>query len=244
MPRLARVVIPETPHHITQRGNNRQDVFFTVDDRRAYLKILAAQARRFGLLIVAYCLMTNHVHLIVIPRRADVLAKALGRAHWLYSQYVNRLHRRSGHLWQNRFFSCALGRRHAVLAARYVEQNPLRARLCRDAAAWPWSSARAHCSGIDPSGLLDLQAWRAMHGGEDWDQQLRQRLDERELRQVRRAWSTGRPLASDRWLAKLEAKLGRRLRPLPVGRPKKQNAKRTTAKRKRTTRSGDPTPRK
>src|SRR4051812_10110037 len=108
MPRVARIVLADIPHHITQRGNNRQDVFFVDDDRRAYLAILAEQFRRYGVAVLGYCLMTNHVPLIVIPRTADALAKAIGRTHWLYPQYVNRLHRRSGHLWQNRFYSSAM----------------------------------------------------------------------------------------------------------------------------------------
>src|SRR5580658_9625112 len=105
MPRTARIVLPAVPHHTTQRGNNRQDVFFVDDDRLAYLKVLQRQSARYGLKIVGYCLMTNHVHLIVVPEHADSLAKAIGRTHWLYAQYVNKLHGRSGHLWQNRFYS-------------------------------------------------------------------------------------------------------------------------------------------
>ena len=107
MPRVARIVVPGWPHHVTQRGNNRQDVFFVDDDRRAYLTILAEQCRRYRVGMLGYCLMTNHVHLIPVPRADDEdgasMAKAIGRTHWLYAQHVNRLHRRSGHLWQNRF---------------------------------------------------------------------------------------------------------------------------------------------
>src|SRR4051812_2218383 len=90
MPRHARIVLPGVPHHVTQRGNNRQDVFFTADDRRAYLRFIREQAAHHGLAVVAYCLMTNHVHLVVVPEREESLALALGRAHWLYTQAVNR----------------------------------------------------------------------------------------------------------------------------------------------------------
>ena len=123
-------------HHVTQRGNNRQDVFFVDDDRRVYLELLAQQAPRFGLSVQGYCLMTNHVHL---------LAKTLGRTHFLYTQYVNRLHGRSGHLWQNRFYSCALDEPQQWAALGYVERNPVRARLVRLAWRYEWSSAAAHC---------------------------------------------------------------------------------------------------
>ncbi|MGB7161246.1 MAG: transposase, partial [Tepidisphaeraceae bacterium] len=154
MPRVARVVVPGVPHHVTQRGNNRQDVFFVDDDRLAYLRILAQQCRKHGVAILGYCLMGNHVHLVVIPATADALAKAIGRTHWLYAQYVNRSHGRSGHLWQNRFYSCALDDEHTVFAMRYVEWNPVRARICRAARRYRWSSAAAHCLGRDGQGLL------------------------------------------------------------------------------------------
>jgi putative transposase len=105
MPRVARIVVPGVPHHITQRGNNRQDVFFVDDDRRMYLGLLAKSAARYGLQVLGYCLMTNHFHLVAVPRAADSLAKALGRTDFVYTQYIARRHRRSGHLWQNRFYS-------------------------------------------------------------------------------------------------------------------------------------------
>ncbi len=100
MPRVARVVVPGVPHHLTQRGNNRQDVFFTDEDRRFYLETLKQHSERFGVEVCGYCLMTNHVHLVVTPAAEDSLAKAIGRTHFQYSQYINRFHGRSGHLWQ------------------------------------------------------------------------------------------------------------------------------------------------
>ncbi|UCD00360.1 MAG: transposase, partial [Phycisphaerales bacterium] len=131
MPRLARTVAVGFAHHITQRGNNRYDVFFVDDDRRVYLELLKEQADKYGLDLVGYCLMSNHVHLIAIPHAEDALAKAVGRTHFRYAQYINRFHRRSGHLWQGRFYSCALDKRHFWLAMKYVELNPVRAKLCR-----------------------------------------------------------------------------------------------------------------
>ena len=133
MSRVARIVVPGCPHHVTQRGNNGQDVFFVDDDRRVYLCLLGEQSERFGLTIDGYCLMTNHVHLIATPRETDSLAKAVGRTHWRYTQYVNRLHGRHGHLWQNRFYSCALDDVHFWSAMMYVERNAVRAALVRRA---------------------------------------------------------------------------------------------------------------
>jgi putative transposase len=105
---------------------------------------LREQSLRYGLVVHAYCLMTNHVHLVATPRSEDSLAKAVGRTHWLYTQAINRLHGRSGHLWQNRFHSCPLAHGHYWAAMRYVERNPVRARLCRFAWEYPYSSAAAH----------------------------------------------------------------------------------------------------
>jgi putative transposase len=139
MPRAARIVVPGVAHHVTQRGNNRQDVFFTDDDRRFYLKPLREQAERFVLAVTGYCLMTNHVHLIVTPGEQQSLARAVGTMHLIYSQYVNRLHGRSGHLWQNRFYSCPLDGEHEVAAVRYAERNPVRAGMVQ----LPWKRNNA-----------------------------------------------------------------------------------------------------
>jgi len=225
MARTARVVIPGLAHHVTQRGNNRQDVFFVDDDRRAYLQILARQCRQYDADILGYCLMTNHVHVIAIPRRADSLAKAIGRTHWLYAQYVNRLHGRSGHLWQNRFYSNAMDDGHCLLAMRYVERNPIRAGLCRLARRYRWSSAAVHCGEKDATGLLDARRWKDLSAGVDWEEELALDIPASEMSRLRRSWHTGRPLATDGFLSKLERALGRRLRPLPIGRPRQKKAK-------------------
>ena len=219
MPRVARIVIPGCPHHVTQRGNNRQDVFFVDDDRLAYLEILQQQAERYGLAVDGYSLMTNHIHLIVTPQDEQSLAKAVGRTHFRYSQYVNRLHGRSGHLWQNRFYSCALDDKHFWTAMAYVERNPVRAKLVRCAWRYKWSSASAHC-GREKSRLLDLAEWQKQLGGLDWKQSLCESTDEQEVMRLRLNTNRGRPLGSDRFISKLERALGRRLRPLPIGRPK------------------------
>jgi putative transposase len=222
MPRIARIVIPGIAHHVTQRGNNRQDVFFTDADRLLYLSILKDQSQRCGLRIIAYCLMTNHVHLVVIPRRADSLANAVGRTHWLYTQAINKLHGRSGHLWQSRFFSCALDGDHLLVAVRYAERNPIRARMVRLAWKYRWSSAAAHVGAADDAlGVLDPDSW-TMFSPSQWRRLLQHEDDEKMVKRLGSALRTGRPLASDRFLAKLEAKLSRRLRPLPVGRPRKK----------------------
>jgi putative transposase len=217
MPRFARVVIPDCPHHITQRGNNRQDVFFVEDDYTVYLELLTEQAERYGLTIDGYCLMPNHIHLIATPRIRKALAKAVGRTHFHYTQYVNRMHGRSGHLWQNRFFSCPLGETHLHQAMAYVERNPVKARMHRKAWRYPWSSAAWHV-GEQPSPDIALSDWPVPPS--DWRETLTQADDERD-ELIRTRTQTGRPLGSDTFISKLEKTVGRRLRPLPVGRPRK-----------------------
>ena len=224
MTRIARVAIPEVVYHITQRGNNRQDVFFVDDDRRVYLELLADESDRHALTVLGYCLMTNHIHLVAVPHTKHSLAKAIGRTHWRYTRYVNRLHRRSGHLWQNRFFSCGLDEKHTVAAMRYVEQNPVRAKIVRKPWRYAWSSAAAHVGEKDGSAVLDVETWR-----KDWDwsprrwrRMLEEGLDEDMVGRLRRQTFRGRPLGSDGFMSKLERRLGRRLRPLPIGRPRKK----------------------
>ena len=221
MPRLARIVIPGAPHHITQRGNGHQDVFFVDDDRLVYMELLRAQAGQFGLRIEGYCLMTNHVHVVGVPMQEDSLAKAMGMTHLLYTQYVNRLHKRNGHLWQNRFFSCAMDDAHAWNALCYVELNPVRAGIAKNAWDFAWSSARVHCGVHEHDALLDLKAWRERTDGLDWTATLKAvARDKAGQDAIRNSTRRGRPLGTDSFLSKVEHFLGRRVRPLPVGRQK------------------------
>lgn len=220
--------MPEAPCHVTQRGNNQQDVFFVDDDRRVYLQLLRKAAEQYGLTVHAYCLMTNHVHLVATPVREDSLAKAVGRTHLAYAQYVNRLHDRSGHLWQNRFYSCILDDEHYWVALRYVERNPARGHLVRLPWRYQWSSAAAHTGRGDRTGLLDIVAWHREMSLKDWEETLMEAEDEETLHMVRVRTQTGRPLASDGFMSKVEKLLGRRVRPLPVGRQQGWRKKKPT----------------
>jgi putative transposase len=157
MARLARVVAPLIPHHVTQRGNRRQQVFFTDDDYRAYLDLLGEHTRLADVQVWAWCLMPNHVHLMLVPSSAEALRTALAKAHRRYSRLINFREGWRGFLWQGRFASCPLDERHALAAARYIELNPVRATLAPDAACWPWSSAAAHLTG-QGDGLTEIAA--------------------------------------------------------------------------------------
>ncbi len=231
MARQARVVISGLPHHITQWGNNREDVFFVDADRLAYLRLLCEQCEKHGVRVLGYCLMTNHIHLVATPAREDSLNLAMGRTHFLYAQYINRLHGRSGHLWQGRFQSCPMDGAHAAAAMRYVERNPVRAKISRVPWTYRWSSAAAHIGRPDPAHLLDVEAWNDLIPRINWKRMLTDGDDKETLAALRLNTQTGRPLASDSFLNKLERKLGRRLRPLPVGRPKKKKSE--TRKRRK-----------
>jgi len=225
MPRTARIVIPDIPHHITQSGNNGQDVFFVDEDRKVYLSLLKKHSERYGLEVLGWCLMTNHIHLIVRPALEEAMAKGIGRTHFRYTQYINRMHRRSGHLWQNRFYSCPLGKIHFWRTLRYIEQNPLRARMVKSAANYKWSSAKAHLYFEDRSGLLNMNWWRQASARIDWKKVLQNTLPKEHVEQIRLNTNTGRPLADDSFISKLETFVGRRLRPLPIGRPKTSDKK-------------------
>ncbi len=135
MARLARVVVPGMPHHVTQRGNRRQPTFFRHDDYEAYLELMADRCREEGVAIWAYCLMPNHVHLIAVPETEEALARAVGEAHRRYTRRINFRENWRGYLWQGRFASFVMDEPCLLAAARYVELNPLRASLVADAAA-------------------------------------------------------------------------------------------------------------
>ena len=154
MARLARAVVPGLPHHVTQRGNRRQQTFFCEDDYREYLALLGEWFGRHGVRLLGYCLMPNHVHLIVVPPTEDALCRAIGETHRRYTRRVNFREGWRGHLWQGRFASLVMDEPYLLAAVRYVERNPVKAKLVRHAAAWSWSSAAAHVSG-EPDGVVE-----------------------------------------------------------------------------------------
>ena len=163
MARIARFVVPDLPHHVTQRGNRRERVFFGDEDYALYRDLLAEACAKANVSVWSYCLMPNHVHLILSPSSADGLARALGKAHRRYSAFINARLRVTGHLFQSRFGSVAMDEDHLMAAARYVALNPVRAQLVARAADWRWSSVRAHLQGRD-DGLVDVRPLLARTG--------------------------------------------------------------------------------
>jgi putative transposase len=218
MARLARLVIPGLPHHVTQRGNRRQQTFFNDGDYSAYLELMGDWCREEGVEIWGYCLMPNHIHLIAVPSVEQSLRRAIGEAHRRYTRRINFREKWRGYLWQGRFASFVMDEPHLIAAARYVELNPVRAGLVPDAGEWPWSSAGPHLKGRDDC-LVRTAPLLAMIP--DWRALLNSAVREEELRDLREHGRTGRPLGSASFLDRLETMVGRILRPQKGGRPSK-----------------------
>ena len=214
MARIARVVVPGVPHHVTQRGNRRQQTFFREEDYQAYLDLMGEWCSRWGVEVWAYCLMPNHVHLIAVPPSEEALRRAIGEAHRRYTTQVNRRKRWRGHLWQGRFASFPMDDGHLYAGARYVELNPVRARLVAEPGAYRWSSAAAHLAGRDDR-LVRVAPLRARFG--DWAEFLSEGLSPEQAELIRRHERTGRPLGSEGFVARLEGLLGRLLHPQKRG---------------------------
>lgn len=226
MARIARIVIPQVAHHVTQRGNRRLPIFFSDEDRRRYLDLLAEHGRAAGTRCLAWCLLDNHVHLLLVPEAEDGLRAMLGEAHRRYTRAINQREGWLGHLFQARFASYPMDDRHLMIAARYVEQNPVAAGLVAQAGDWRWSSARSHLAGRraadDP--LTDVGAL-ARHVP-DWAAFLRDgveaagshQVDDSASAAIESRLATGRPLASEDWIARQEAALARPLGPRRRGR--------------------------
>ena len=210
MARLARVVVPDHPHHVTQRGNGRARTFFGDDDYALYRDLLAEHCRAAGVAIWAWCLMPNHVHLILVPSDADGLRRALAPVHRRYAGIIHARRRRTGHFWQGRFGAVVLDEAHLAAALAYVALNPVRARLVARARDWRWASTRAHLSGRD-DGITTLAEIRSripdfaafLAGGEDAEA----------IARLRAAESIGRPLGDERFIAAIEQSTARDLRP-------------------------------
>ncbi|MDX8413836.1 MAG: transposase [Mariprofundales bacterium] len=217
MARLARVVLPGIPHHVTQRGVRRMQTFFTYEDYDKYLALMREWCENSGIDIWAYCLMPNHVHLIAVPEREESLARGIGEAHRRYTRHVNLKHGWKGYLWQGRFASFPMDEAHLLAACRYVELNPVRARLVEKASGWNWSSAKAHLAGQD-DGLVRVRPmldrvsdWSGLLASDDRDAYDDFRQHER----------TGRPFGDDAFVEMSSVLTGRELAMKKAGRKKK-----------------------
>ena len=215
MARMARVVVPNYPHHVVQRGNRRQRTFFCEDDYRYYIQLVSEYSVQTDTEVWAYCLMPNHVHLVMVPNTEDGLRATLGEAHRRYTRHINFREGWRGHLWQERFHSFLMDEHYLLAAVRYVERNPVDAKLCAHPEDWKWSSAIAHIKGED-----DGFVWvRPMLDRVDrWSDYLSATGNSDESELIELHARTGRPLGSSDFVRRLETITGKDLAPKRPGR--------------------------
>jgi putative transposase len=211
MARFARVIALGSPHHITQRGNARRFILQQDADRKVYLDLLRQGVELYGIELIGYCLMSNHVHLVAIPNKANVLGMALKDAHGRYASYWNATHSSSGHVWQGRYYSCPLDASRLWEALRYTELNPVRASMVAKAEGWGWSSAGAHCGTAAADSWLGMGLWRGRWSGASWREYLEAGETQATLAAIRHNTHTGRPLGSADFMRALEKQTRRRL---------------------------------
>lgn len=219
MARFPRVVVVDVPHHVTQRGNARQVILASDADRLTYLALLREYAALYGLSMLGYCLMSNHVHLIAVPHSETALSHSLKQAHGRYAAYWNGQRSSTGHVWQGRFYSCPLDEKHLWEALRYVELNPVRAHMVETPEQWPWSSAAAHCGFTTPDAILKMERWSQRWTVAEWRSFLAEAESAAALEVLRQFTHTGRPLGTPEFVTELEAATLRPLAARKRGRP-------------------------
>jgi len=219
MSRLPRIIVPGIPHHVTQRGNRRQQIFMEDDDYALYRDWLAQACRSNGVEVWSYCLMPNHVHLILAPSDETGLSRAVGETHRRYSGYINARLRVTGHLFQGRFGCVAMDESPLMAAFRDVALNPVKAKLAATAADWPWSSSPAHLRRQD-DGLVTVSP--LLDRVDRFADFLEVPADPEQVAALTKGQTIGRPLMGDQELGELEKRLGRTRRPGKRGRPPSQ----------------------
>ena len=239
MPRIARIVAPGRAHYVTQRGNRRMQTFFRDEDYEAYLSLLEHWCGEFGVRIWAYCLMPNHVHLILVPSTVEGLAQAVAEVHRRYTRMINFREGWRGHLWQGRFASFVMSEKHLIGAVRYVERNPVKAELVERAEDWLWSSAAVHCGTDGDSQTVAECGWlidRTAGMTSAWSEHLARQDDAELTALIRQGESTGRPLGDEEFIKQIGQLVSRDLQPKkrgPKG-PRKKTKKAKKAKPRRT----------
>ena len=209
MPRFPRLVVPGYPHHVTQRGVRRQRTFFDRRDYLAYLRLVKKGLGEAGIQIWAYCLMPNHIHAVVVPDAEECLSGFFAPLHRRYARRTNQRYEWRGHLWQERFYSVVMEEAHALAAMRYVELNPVRARLCESPVDWPWSSAKGNL-GLEFDPIIDRSKTKNIIS--NWREYLGETEAAEELNDLRRQTLSGRPDVNVQFIRNLEALTGRRIR--------------------------------
>ena len=238
MARLARIVAPGRAHHVTQRGNRRMQTFFCDEDYQEYLSLLGQWCGEFDVRIWAYCLMPDHVHLILVPATVDGLWRAVAEIHRRYTRIINFREGWRGCLWQGRFASFVMSEAHLIGAARYVERNPVKAGLVERAEEWAWSSAAAHCgAGGDSLAERDWLIDQTAGMTSTWSEHLACRDDAELAALIRQGESTGRPMGDEEFIRQIGQQLSRDLLPQKRGpkgpRKKPKKARKAKTRRRR-----------
>jgi len=226
MPRIPRGLSDGLVYHVLNRGNGKQRVFHSDKDYEAFVSLMREAKERYSLKLLAYCLMPNHFHIVLMPAQSEDLSKWM---QWLMTSHVRRYHRyhgTSGHVWQGRFFSSPLDEAYLWAAMRYVERNPVRAKMVRKAENYRWSSAAAHCRVREDEVLTKKPIWRKQFEAiGDWSAWLAEGDAPEQLEIMRRHTEKGLPCGSEKFIRKLETLVGRALHYRPQGRPRKDDRK-------------------
>ncbi len=217
MARIRRIVIPNTPHHITQRGVRSMNIFFKDEDYQYYKELLYTQSKLHGLQIISYCLMTNHVHIIAIPKNIESLSKAIGETHRLYTRKINFEQKVKGHLFQERFYSTPLDETHFLYALRYVEQNPVKAYMVKYPWEYKYSSAKYRLNEIKEDKLLSN--YEPIDNITNYKEFLEENTQTKLLKEKTR---TGKPCGDDSFYDKIKVVTGIDYKNKKAGRPKKE----------------------
>jgi putative transposase len=221
MPRIARAVARGFPHHVVQRGNNKEKVFLDEEDKQKYLSLLRKYTERWNCPVLAYCLMDNHVHLLTRPKTEESLSKMMQGITLCYTQYRNRKYKRTGRLWESRYYSCIVDAEEYLWAvARYIEQNPVRAKVVKKAEGYEYSSAAAHVGGMR-NNVLGEELFEERQR-KNYKEFLREGMPAEETKSIRYALKTGRPLGGEGFLIKMEKSLKKTFQIRSPGRPRKQ----------------------
>jgi putative transposase len=218
---MSRFVVPGFPHHLTQRGSRRQQTFFNDGDYRHFRSLLVKGKRKFDVRILAWCLMPNHVHLVVVPAHESSLSRFCADVHRRYAARINTRKGWRGHLWQERFHSFVMDEAHLLAAVRYVELNPVRAGLCHHASQWPWSSVHAHLAGRSDD---VTSAEPMLERIPDWAQYLRGANAAPIEQRLRQHARSGRPAGDEAFIARLQNLTGCNLTRRKPGRKSRRSS--------------------
>lgn len=210
MARLARIVLPHVPHHVTQRGNGRAQTFFCEADYDLYRDLLVEHCGSPAVGILGWCLMPNHVHLILTPSDADGSRRALSRVHRIYAGRVHVREKRTGHFWQGRFGCVAMDEAHLAAAMAYVALNPVRAKLVQRAEDWRWSAIHAYRNLSERDGLTDcLRVGPYVKAA---NQIIGVGVEDARFKALRRSETIGRPIGDDAFMCEAEKQTGCQLK--------------------------------